>query len=43
MNKNMEKYIDYALILLAFVFSVMFLNDKRQRYNTSIYELKRIS
>lgn len=39
MNKNMEKYIDYALILLAFVFSVMFLNDKRQRYNTSIYEL----
>ena len=35
----MEKYIDYALILLAFVFSVMFLNDKRQRYNTSIYEL----
>lgn len=39
MNKNMEKYIDYALILLAFVFLVMFLNDKRQRYNTSIYEL----
>ena len=39
MNKNIEKYIDYAVILLAFVFSVMFLNDKRQRYNTSIYEL----
>lgn len=39
MDKNMGEYIDYAVILLTFVFSIMFFNDKRQKYNTSMYEL----
>ena len=39
MDKNMEKYIDYAVILLTFLFSIMFFNDKRQKYNKSMYEL----